>query len=87
MIFTEMTTMAELCIGKKLDFQFLKVFSPFCLILFYNLILQRYVVRPEGYVMPPPNTFLEGEEKLKKQSVDMLNMAQVKNKVQINLNY
>ena len=44
-------------------------------------------MRPEGYVMPPPNTFLEGEEKLKKQSVDMLNMAQVKNKVQINLNY
>ena len=39
--------------------------------------LNRYVVRPQNYVMPPPNTFLEGEEKIKKQSVDMLNMAQV----------
>lgn len=41
-----------------------------------NILIKRYVVRPQNYVMPPPNTFLEGEEKLKKQAVDMLNMAQ-----------
>jgi hypothetical protein len=44
-------------------------------------------MRPEDYVMPPPNTFLEGEEKLKKQSVDMLNMAQVMKAAKINKIY
>ena len=43
----------------------------------YGRVMYRYVKRPEGdYVLPPPNAVLEGQQKVDKQAVEMLNMAQ-----------
>ena len=41
--------------------------------------------RPKEFILPEPNAILTQEEKLEKQALEMLNMAQVNFKSQINL--
>jgi hypothetical protein len=64
--------MVESCTGKNSNRFYLENFQK--TISYFTF---RTVKRPENYVPPPPNVFLQGEEKIKKQSYDMLNMAQV----------